>query len=137
MSDIMKQILQLTEYKSNIPVFVMKNQVVSFAWMGTYSEVCLKSSMRFKKIKVNEQPFDILQNIHALKFTSFENCRPLYISKDMIIAFKQYDDHTGTYITVDAITGETNTGISTVMRDFIKVEETPEKIEKIIDADCS
>lgn len=141
MSDIMKQILQLTEYKSNIPVFVMKNQVVSFAWMGTYSEVCLKSSMRLTKIKVNEAPLDILQNIHALKFTSFENGHPLYVSKDMIIAFRQYDyNDSCTVISLDSIIGKTPAYIG--VRDkqlinYIRVKETPEEIEKIIDADCS
>ena len=131
MSDI-KLTLQLTEYKSNIPVFVMKNQVVSFSWMGEYSEICLKSSMRLTKIKVNEAPLDILQHIHALKFTSFENGHPLYVSKDMIIAFRQYDyNDSCTVIALDGITSDK------ILTNYIMVKETPEEIEKIIDADCS
>ena len=131
MSDI-KLTLQLTEYKSNIPVFVMKNQVVSFSWMGEYSEICLKSSMRLTKIKVNEAPLDILQHIHALKFTSFENGHPLYVSKDMIIAFRQYDyNDSCTVIALDGITSDK------MLTNYIMVKETPEEIEKIIDMDCS
>ena len=126
MNDV-KLTLELTDYKDNIPAFVTIDQVVAFTWIIDHSNVCLKSSGRYITIKVRETPEEILRYISALKFTSFENGNSLYISKDMILMFRQYEYKE---LYTDII-------LDTIITKPIRVKETPEEIEKIIDADCS
>lgn len=133
-------ILELTDYEDNIPIFVMKDQVVMFAYNKKYTSVSLRSSMSgYFKCKVKETPEEIIaKGINVLKFTDFASELPLYIAKNAIIMFAHYEsDSNFTTISLNSCVDQSYLDSWNNKYFKIRVKESVEEVKKIIESELS
>ena len=133
-------ILELTDYEDDTHIFVMKDQVVMFAYNKKYTSVSLRSSMNgYFRCKVKETPEEIIaKGINVLKFTDFATELPLYIAKDAIIMFANYEsDNNFTIISLNSCVDQTYLDSWNNKYFKIRVKESVDEVKKIIESEIS